>query len=108
MGLFSIGKKKKNEDQVNVDNELMSDKIVFDKLLTDEDQYLTGLAEKMINGHPLILNFEPLDIDQANKVNCIFFRRNICCFWRNSQIVKEKVFMFATKDVYDDGSWKNF
>ncbi|MCR3905795.1 MAG: cell division protein SepF [Tenericutes bacterium] len=107
MGLFSFGKKKKNEDQSNEDNEIMSDKIIFENLLTDEDQYITGLAEKMINGHPLILNFEPLDIDQANKV-IAFLSGVIYAIHGEIANVQEKVFMFAASDVYDDGSMEEF
>ena len=107
MGLFSVGKKKKKFDDSIEDKTIMSDQIVFEKLQSDDDVYLTGLADQMLNGHPLILSFEPLDIDQANKV-VAFLSGVVYAVKGEIVIVKEKVFMFATSDVYDDGSMEDF
>ncbi|MBU1141702.1 MAG: cell division protein SepF [Firmicutes bacterium] len=107
MGLFSIGKKKKNLDDVLEEKKIMSDQIIFEKLQNDDDVYLTGLADQMLDGHPLILNFEPLDIDQANKV--IAFLSGVIYVIHGEIVnVKEKVFMFASSDVYEDGSMEDF
>ena len=106
MGLFSIGKKKKKEDQNN-DVIQKSEMIVFDKLETDDDKYLTSLADQLLDGKPLILNFEPLDIDQANKI-IAFLSGVVYAISGEIVNVQEKVFMFATKDVYDDGSMEDF
>jgi len=107
MGLFSVGKKKKNNELITDEPELKSEQIIFDKLLTDDDIYLTSLADKMMLGQPLILNFEPLDIDQANKV-IAFFSGVVYAISGEIVNVQEKVFMFATKDVYEDGSMDDF
>ena len=107
MGLFSVGKKKKKTTSVILDKTVKSDQIIFEKLQSDEDKYLTGLADKMIKGNPLILNFETLDIDQANKV-IAFLSGVIYAIQGEIVNVKERVFMFATKDVYDDGSMDEF
>jgi len=107
MGLFSVGKKKKKIEDIIDDNVLSSDQIIFEKLESDDDKYLTGLADQMLNGHPLILSFDSLDIDQANKV--VAFLSGVCYAVKGEiVIVKEKVFMFATSDVYDDGSMEDF
>jgi cell division inhibitor SepF len=106
MGLFSVGKKKKKED-VKDEVILKSEMIVFEKLTSDDDKFLTALADQMIAGQPLILNFEPLDIDQANKV--IAFLSGVVYAIQGEIVnVQEKVFMFAAKDVYEDGSMEDF
>ncbi|MBN2300277.1 MAG: cell division protein SepF [Acholeplasmataceae bacterium] len=107
MGLFSVGKKKKQKEVDLEEKKMMSDQIIFEKLENDDDAYLTGLADQMLEGHPLILNFEPLDIDQANKV--IAFLSGVIYVIKGEIVnVQEKVFMFATSDVYDDGSIEDF
>lgn len=105
MGLFSVGKKKKKED--NEEKALKSDQIVFESLTQDDDPYLIGLANQLREGKPLILNFEPLDIDQANKV--IAFLSGVVYAIEGEIVnVREKVFMFAASDVYEDGSMEDF
>jgi cell division inhibitor SepF len=106
MGLFSKSKKQKdNESQEKV--VLKSDQIIFEKLTSDDDLYLTGLADAMMKGQPLILNFEPLDIDQANKV-IAFFSGVVYAIHGEIVNIQEKVFMFAGQDVYQDGSMEDF
>lgn len=106
MGLFSVNKKKK----VKVIEEKAiqkSEQIVFEKLSSDDDNYLTGLADLLIKGQPLILNFDALDIDQANKT-IAFFSGIVYAIQGEIVNVQEKVFMFATKDVYEDGTMEEF
>jgi cell division inhibitor SepF len=107
MGLFSVNKKKKNQDKDEDKIVLMSDQILFEKLSSDDDKYLISLADQMINGHPLILNFDALDIDQANKV-IAFLSGVIYAIGGEILNVQEKVFMFANQHVYDDGSMEDF
>lgn len=106
MGLFSKSKKKK-ENEVVEKVSSKSDLIIFEKLNSDDDLYLTGLADQLMEGKPLILNFEPLDIDQANKV-VAFFSGVVYAIKGEIVNIQEKVFMFATQDVYDDGSMDDF
>ncbi len=106
MGLFSVNKKKKDkivEEKVVQKSEL----IIFEKLTADDDNYLTGLADHLLKGEPLILNFEMLDIDQANKA-IAFFSGVVYAIEGEIVNVQEKVFMFASKDVYNDGSMEDF
>ncbi len=106
MGLFSVNKKKK--DKVIEEKVIQkSEQIVFEKLSSDDDTYLTGLADLLMKGQPLILNFDALDIDQANKA-VAFFSGIVYALSGEIVNVKEKVFMFATKDVYDDGTMEDF
>lgn len=106
MGLFSVNKKKK-EKVIEEKVIQKSERIVFEKLSSDEDLYLTGLADLLIKGQPLILNFETLDIDQANKA-VAFFSGIVYALSGEIVNIQEKVFMFATKGVYDDGSMEDF
>jgi cell division inhibitor SepF len=106
MGLFSVGKKKKKEDAKDTVVQ-KSEHIIFEKLESSDDAYICHLADQMMAGHPLILNFEPLDIDQANKV-VAFFSGIVYAIEGEIVNVQEKVFMFATKDVYEDGSMEEF
>lgn len=106
MGLFSVNKKKK-EKVIEEKVIQKSDQIVFEKLSSDDDVYLTGLADLLMKGQPLILNFETLDIDQANK-SVAFFSGIVYALSGEIVNIQDKVFMFATKDVYDDGSMEDF
>lgn len=111
MGLFGKNKRKKQmheQDGLNLESkESTYERIIFEKLSSDDDDYLTHLADQMMEGAPLILNFEPLDIDQANKV-IAFFSGIIYAIKGEIVHVQEKVFMFANKDVYKDGSMDPF
>jgi cell division inhibitor SepF len=105
MGLFS--KNKKNKNDVILEKVSTYEKIIFESLKSDDDKYLTKLADSLMNGQPLILNFDELDIDQANKV--IAFLSGIVYAVKGEILnVKEKVFMFALGDVYEDGSMDDF
>ncbi len=106
MGLFSrFTKVKKN--QIEETPVHKSDQIVFEKLESDDDRYLTKLADQLISGLPLILNFDGLDIDQANKA-IAFFSGVIYALKGEILNIQEKVFLFATHDVYEDGSVEEF
>lgn len=104
MGLFS---KKKKADQ-KVEPELSTyDRLIFEELESDDDHYLIGLVDKMIKGSPLILNFDSLNIDQANKV--IAFLSGVVYVIKGEIVhIQEKVFLFANQDVYKDGTIEEF
>lgn len=106
MGLFR--KSDKNDKQLKNDaKESTYERIVFEKLESDQDDYLVDLVNQMTEGNPLILNFELLNIDQANKVMA-FFSGVIYAIKGQIVTIQEKVFMFANKDVYLDGSMEEF
>jgi cell division inhibitor SepF len=105
MGIF--GNKKHKKQLATEPVESTYDKLIFEKLKSDDDHYLTSLADKMVEGSPLILNFEPLDIDQANKV-VAFFSGVVYAITGEIVHIQEKVFLFANKDVYKDGTIEEF
>lgn len=108
MALFSVSKKKKTDTTPFEEKKVLtSEKIIFEKLTSDEDIYLTNLADKLIEGLPLILNFEPLDIDQANK-SIAFLSGVVYAVGGEIAHVKEKVFLFGNQDVLKDGSISEF
>ena len=95
MALF---KKKKT-----VVEELTSEKLIMEQLVNDDDAFITDLARKMMAGSPLILNFENLHIDRANKV--IAFMSGVV-YAINGHIVEinEATYLFGNQDLYQDGS----
>ena len=105
MGLFS--KHKKQDTSQLKDTKSTYDRLIFEKLSSDEDRYLTGLADQMIKGSPLILNFDELNIDQANKV-IAFFSGVVYAITGEIVHIQEKVFLFANKEVYKDGTIDEF
>ncbi|WP_035369525.1 cell division protein SepF [Acholeplasma hippikon] len=96
MGLF--GKKKQNEIEI-----LTAERILMEQLRNDDDAYITKLARQMMEGAPLILNFDQLHIDRANKV--ISFMSGVV-YAISGQIVEinETTYLFGNKDLYTDGS----
>lgn len=104
MGIF---KKKHKKDIVEETVASTYEKIIFEKLNSDDDHYLTALADQMIDGSPLILNFDTLDVDQANKV-IAFFSGVVYAITGEIVHIQEKVFLFANKDVYKDGTIDEF
>lgn len=105
MGLFSRHKKK--TEKTIEQTETTYDRLVFEKLESDEDHYLIGLVDQMISGSPLILNFDLLDIDQANKV--IAFMSGVVYAIKGEIVhIQEKVFLFANQGVYKDGTIEEF
>lgn len=106
MGLFS--KSKKVEESPFEDKKILkADQIFYDSVKTDEDNYLTMLADRIKNGQSIILNLELLDIDQANKI--IAFLSGVCYALSGDIVnIKEHIFMFASHDVYDDGSMDDY
>lgn len=102
MGLFSFLRKEKKTEEIK---KATAELIRFEQLDDAEDTVLTKLATDVINGFPLIVNFESLDIDSANKA--IAFLSGIV-YAIDGEIlnIKEKVYLFGNFEVYLDGSVK--
>ncbi len=98
MGLF--GKKKNKKHQVEI---LTAERIIMEQLKNDDDEYITALAKQMMGGAPLILNFDALHIDRANKA--IAFMSGVV-YAINGHIVEinETTYLFGSKELYDDQS----
>ncbi|MBN3490386.1 cell division protein SepF [Acholeplasma equirhinis] len=95
MGLF----KKK---QVKVET-LTAEKIIMEQLNSDDDAYVTDLARQMMAGSPLILNFERLHIDRANKV-IAFMSGVVYAISGHIVEINETTYLFGNQELYQDGS----
>jgi len=97
MGLFR--KKNKNkESQV-----LTSEKLILEQLKRDDDQFITSLARKLIEGSPLILNFDQLHVDSANKV-ISFISGVVFAIEGHIVEINETTYLFGDKNLYTDNS----
>lgn len=97
-------KKKKKIDKQSTKT---ADLLVIRQLETDEDQVITTLASNLLGGAPLILNFDLLNVDAANKV-IAFFSGVVYAIEGQIESINEKTFLFATKDAFLDGSLRGF
>ena len=44
------------------------ERIIFEEANNDEDKYIVDLATELVNGNPLVINFEHLPAEQANPI----------------------------------------
>ena len=107
MGLFSKSNKQPVIQTPSPVVITTAEKVICEQLKDDSDFHLTELARKLIDGCPLILDFEPLDIDPANKVMG-FFSGVIFAIQGDISSVRDKIFLFTHKNAYDDGSLKDY
>lgn len=101
--MFRIFRKKKQEVVV----EKTTKSIVFHDFNDTSDEILTKLATHIINEEPVIANLESLDIDSANKA-IAFLSGVVYAIDGEITNIREKIFMFGHKTVYEDGSMKDF
>lgn len=99
MGLFGRSKKKKKQkNQIDIST---ADRILMEQLKNDDDAYITTLAKQMIQGAPLILNFDALHIDRANKA-IAFMSGVVYAIDGHIVEINETTYLFGNKFVYDD------
>ena len=65
------------------------------------------LANKLLVGVPLIVNYETYDPIEANKV-ITFLSGVIYALDGEIAVIQPTIFLFATKDDYKDGSLRKF
>lgn len=108
MALFS---KKKDEVVLptyhNQGIKTAFERIVFDQIKSDEDKYIVDLARELLNGNPLVLNFDDIDPDGANKTVAFLSGVIFACDGRIEKI-SPKVFLFARNQEFKDGTLKRF
>lgn len=85
-------------------------KTAFDRIefvMCEHDTDVFKLADKLMKGVPLILNFEQLNDIESNKI--ITFLSGITyAIDGEIEIIKEHIFLFATKKDYKDGTLRKF
>lgn len=100
MGLFS--RKNKNQEAKKQASEL----IIMEQI-SDDDEKAAMLVDELKNGHPLVINFEELDLMGANKFLAFFTGATYALDGRTLKI-NEATYLFARNVDFEDGSLMNF
>lgn len=100
MGLFSFLRRKKEPEEKIIKT---AKRVMFEQLHEVKDSHLTKLATNVINGNPLIINLESIDVDNANKV-IAFLTGVVYAIEGETYVISEKIILFGNSEVYDDGS----
>ena len=87
-----------------------SKQTAFDKIefvLCESDTDVFKLADKLMRGVPMIVNFEQVNDVESNKI--ITFLSGITyAIDGEIEVIREKIFLFASKQDYRDGSLRKF
>ncbi len=111
MGLFG----KKNKDEYyeasmklndNSRDKNAAERAILEKIENDDTRAIE-LIEEMKNGNPIIINFEDLDLMEANKM-LAFFSGACYAIEGNAIKINEATYLFARKVDFLDGSIKEF
>ncbi len=110
MGLF-FKKKKDPYDDMDLDlNEnnfgKASDRIIMERM-TYDDPHAKELLDSLKNGSPLVLNFDGMDLQQADKYMA-FFQGAAAALDGRAVRINESTFLYARKEEFLDGSLKEF
>jgi cell division inhibitor SepF len=81
------------------------DRVEF--IVMEEDIDVLKLADKLLFGTPLIVNFEEFNEVEANKV-LTFISGVAYAIDGEIEQIQEKIFLFASKPDYRDGSLRKF
>lgn len=79
----------------------------IDFILMEQDMDVFKLANKLLKGTPLMVNFEEFNIIEANKV-ITFLSGVTYAIDGEIEMIQDKIFLFATKKDYKDGSLRKF
>ena len=86
-------------------NKKAADRIDFIMMENDIDVF--KLADKLLKGTPLMMNFEKFNIIESNKV-ITFLSGVTYAIDGEIEMIQEKIYLFATKQDYRDGSLRKF
>jgi cell division inhibitor SepF len=81
------------------------DKVKF--ILMDKNVDVYKLANQLLKGRPLIINFEDFSAIEANKI-ITFLSGVTYAIDGEIEAIKKDIFLFATKQDYKDGSLRKF
>ncbi len=76
-------------------------------IVMDKQVDVMKLANKLLKGIPLVVNYEDYEAIEANKV-ITFLSGVIYAIDGEIEVIQPTVFLFATKDDYKDGSLRKF
>lgn len=121
MGLFSKWKKKSKYDfdfedeyadafeeltaEYGVKTEKATDKLVIEELHDGDD--IVKYVDLVSEGKPCILNFEHLDVDEANKA-LHFMAGALYALHGETVTINDHVYLFASKQDFMDGTLRKF
>lgn len=89
---------------------MAKEKKAFDRvefIVMEEDIDVLKLADKLLFGTPLIVNFEEFNEIESNKV-LTFISGVTYAIDGEIEQIQEKIFLFASKPDYRDGSLRKF
>ncbi len=89
---------------------MAKNKKAFDRIefvMMEKDLDVFKLANKLLKGTPIILNFEEFNIIESNKV-ITFLSGVTYAIDGEIEVIKEKIYLFATKKDFKDGSLRKF
>ncbi len=78
-----------------------------DFITMEKDVDVIKLANKLLKSVPLIINFEEYEPIEANKI-ITFLSGVIYALDGEIEVIQPKIFLFATKEDYKDGSLRKF
>lgn len=81
------------------------DRVTFTKMGKDTDVF--KLSNKLLVGTPLIVNFEEFNDIESNKV-ITFLSGVTYAIDGEIEMIQPKIFLFASKQDYKDGSLRKF
>ena len=81
------------------------DRVEF--VMVDKDIDILKLADQLLYGTPLIVNFESFNEIESNKV-ITFLSGVTYAIDGEIEQIQDKIFLFATKQDYKDGSLRKF
>ena len=100
MGLFS----RKKEEKKDLGE--ASERLIMEQL-QDDDELAAELVAKLKAGHPLVLNFEKLDLLGANKF-LAFFTGVVYALDGKYVKINETTYLFARQEEFKDDSLNDF
>ncbi len=86
-------------------NKKAIDRVEF--IVMEKDVDVMKLANKLLQSVPLIVNFEEHEPVESNKV-ITFLSGVIYAIDGEIEMIKNAIYLFATKDDYKDGSLRKF
>lgn len=98
-----FGKKKNEEEEVILK---ASDRIIMKEMVND-DELARDLVLEIKEGNPVLLNFEKLEESDGNKHLAFFIGATVALDGKTVKI-GEKIFLFARREDFLDGSLKKF
>lgn len=102
---FRLFRKKNNEPIVeDIFTPETRSIVSYVQLNNASDEVLTKIAQEIKEGIPNILNFELLEVDEANKAMAFLSGIVYAIDGEIYSFRNGKHYMFASKNVYDDGT----